>query len=119
RPARMNRPLLLTGFMATGKSTVGRAVAESVAVPHLDLDELVVSRTGLSVPQLFAERGESGFRALEKEVLLTLLREWADRRVVVSLGGGALLDPALRVEALAQAVVVCLTATPAEIARRA
>src|SRR6187551_617567 len=69
-PRIMKRPLLLSGFMATGKSTVGRRLAEREGVPFLDLDALVIERSGRSVVQLFAERGEAGFRALEREALL-------------------------------------------------
>ena len=113
------RPLLLTGFMATGKSTVGRVLAQRVGVPFYDLDVLVSERAGLGIEQIFAQKGEVAFRAMESEVLADLLADWADRPVVVSLGGGALLDTEQRVRALSQAVVVCLTASPGEIARRA
>ena len=114
----MKRPLLLTGFMATGKSTVGREVATQAGVPFFDLDELVELESGLSVRQLFAERGEPAFRALERRVLLALLREHASAAPVVALGGGALLDRNLRIEVLGEAVVVALTASPPEIVRR-
>jgi len=114
----MKRPLLLTGFMATGKSTVGRRVAELAQAPFVDLDALIEERSGRTVAQLFAERGEPGFRALEREVLLDLLQKHRNERVVVALGGGALLERAFRIDTLAQAVVVTLAASAAEIVRR-
>ena len=67
----MRRFLLvgLTGGIATGKSTVGRQIATQVGVPFVDLDQAIEDRTGRSVSQLFVERGEAGFRALEREAL--------------------------------------------------
>lgn len=114
----MKRPLLLTGFMATGKSTVGRRIAERTGRPFFDTDELIQERSGSTVVQLFAERGEAGFRALEREILQELLNQRGHEAPVVALGGGALLDRTFRVEVLGRAVVVTLGASPAEIVRR-
>jgi len=114
----MRRPLFLTGFMATGKSTVGRLVAEHAGVPFVDLDDLVEARAGRTVRQLFAERGEPAFRALEREALQTLLAARDREPLVVALGGGALLDRGLRIEALTGTTLVALTASPGEIVRR-
>lgn len=114
----MQRPLLLTGFMATGKSTVGRRVAERSSRPFIDLDGLLEEQSGKSIAALFAERGESGFRAFEREVLERILRERGHEAPVVALGGGALLDRTLRVEVLSRAVVLTLAASPEEILRR-
>ena len=58
----MRRPLLLSGFMATGKSTVGRLVAERTRRPFVDLDARLEARLGMSIPAFFAARGEAGFR---------------------------------------------------------
>lgn len=117
----MRRPLLLTGFMATGKTTVARRLAELTGRTWVDFDGRIEERAGKSVAELFAERGEAGFRALERAELEELLGGWEklwDAAPVVSLGGGALLDRELRLRALEGAVVVTLTATPAEILRR-
>lgn len=113
----MTRPLVVYGFMATGKSTVGRLVAERAGRPFVDLDRAVEERTGASVAELFRQRGEAAFRALEGEELARVLdREDAP---VVALGGGALVDRATRLVALDRAVVVVLEASVKEIVRRA
>jgi shikimate kinase/3-dehydroquinate synthase len=114
----MQRPLFLTGFMATGKSSVGRRVAERAGAAFVDLDEVVEARSGCSVRQLFAERGESVFRLLEREALEAVLAERAHQAPVVALGGGTLLDRKLRVEMLGTATVVMLAASAEEIVRR-
>jgi len=114
----MKRSLLLTGFMATGKSTVGRRVAALAGVPFVDLDELIEEKSGRTVAQLFSERGEAGFRALERAALDEQLADPSASARVVALGGGALLQRERRVEALGQAVLVTLSASPKEIVRR-
>lgn len=117
----MQRPLLLTGFMATGKTTVARRVAEATGRPWVDLDQRVEERAGKTIAALFADEGESAFRARERAELTQLLQRWRDefsQAPVVSLGGGALLQREVRLEAIEAAVVVTLTASPAEIVRR-
>lgn len=114
----MQRPLLLTGFMATGKSTVGRRLAELTSRPFVDLDASIEAEQGRIISALFSERGESAFRALERETLERLLSERAKEAPVVALGGGALLERPFRVEVLSRAVVVTLTASADEILRR-
>ncbi len=104
-----SRPLLLSGFMATGKTTVGRLVAQAVGVDFVDLDEMVEQQTGVSVAELFAREGEAAFRKLERAALRELLAQ--KRPLVVALGGGALLHSPTRLLALEQAVVVTLNAS--------
>jgi shikimate kinase/3-dehydroquinate synthase len=116
----MQRPLLLSGFMATGKSTVGRLLAERVGRPFVDLDARLEARLGQKISEFFAQRGESAFRAEERSELDRVLAEAGARGApVVALGGGALLARDARLRALDRAVVVTLNASPAEIARRA
>jgi shikimate kinase/3-dehydroquinate synthase len=116
----MQRPLLLSGFMATGKSTVGRLLAERVGRPFVDLDARLEARLGQKIPEFFAQRGESAFRAEERSELDRVLGETGARGApVVALGGGALLARDVRLRALDHAVVVTLSASAPEIARRA
>lgn len=109
-------PLLLNGFMGTGKSTVGRLVAARAGLPFVDLDDAIAEEAGESVPSIFATRGEPGFRALEAAALRRLLAAPGPR--VIALGGGALVDPELRREAIERGCVVTLTAGPRTIAAR-
>jgi shikimate kinase / 3-dehydroquinate synthase len=113
----MQRPLLLNGFMASGKSAVGKAVAALTRARFIDLDERIESAAGLKVAQIFARQGEASFRRLEAEALNQVLEETGAR--VVALGGGALLSRAQRLKALDQSVVVSLEATAEEVLRNA
>ncbi|MCA9642673.1 MAG: bifunctional shikimate kinase/3-dehydroquinate synthase, partial [Myxococcales bacterium] len=111
-----SRPLLLTGFMGTGKSTVGRLLADSAGVDFCDLDTEIERRALKSVREIFADDGEAGFRSLEAQALRDVLS--ARRAQVVALGGGALLKREQRLLALERGVVVCLQADVDELLRR-
>lgn len=95
---------ILIGPMGAGKTSVGRALARRWEVPFADLDACVADRAGLSIPEIFATRGEDGFRALEADVLVELLDS---HEGVLALGGGAPLTPR-SAEALAGRPVVLL-----------
>lgn len=84
--------IVLVGFMGAGKTTVGRLVAAKVGLPFLDTDELVAHRAGLSIVEIFDQQGEPAFRELEREVVMEALK---GPDAVISLGGGALGDPAV------------------------
>lgn len=79
----------LSGFMGSGKSTVGPQVAARLGQPFLDLDRMIQTRDGRSIPQIFEEDGERRFRELETKALEEAT-ETGD--VVVALGGGAVVD---------------------------
>lgn len=113
----MKRSLLLNGFMATGKSTIGRQIARDHRVDFIDLDKEVERRANTSVKELFASRGEQAFRDLEASTLKALLGEDVPR--VIALGGGALLRRSTRLWALDQAIVVTLHAEVSDIVERA
>lgn len=113
----MHRPLLLNGFMASGKSTVGELVARLAGRPFLDLDAEVEARAGRSVPEIFSTSGESAFRRLERAALEEALS--SPEAPVVAVGGGALAQRAVRLDALDRAVVVSLHAPPEVLATRA
>lgn len=83
--------IYLTGFMASGKSTVGPLLADTLGYRFTDLDWLIEAKSGRPIPALFAEGGEAAFRAAEAEALAETTRA---RRMVVATGGGALTTPA-------------------------
>jgi shikimate kinase len=80
----------LVGFMAAGKTSVGRALAKRLDWRAVDIDELIEQRERLPVAEIFAKHGEPYFRAAEREVLNAQL---ATRHVVVATGGGTFVDP--------------------------
>jgi shikimate kinase len=106
--------LVLIGPPGAGKTTVGRLVAERLGVPFVDTDAVVEITAGRRIPDIFLEDGEPSFRDLERAAVVDVL---ATADGVVSLGGGAVLDP--RTEAdLAQHRVVFLDVGIADAARR-
>ncbi|TNE88825.1 MAG: shikimate kinase [Deltaproteobacteria bacterium] len=110
----MHRGVALGGFMATGKSTVGRALASRLGLPFVDLDEVLVERFG-PIPEQFAEYGEAAFRERESAALAELC---GGEPVVLATGGGTWVDPANR-ERLEQAFfTVVLDAPLAALAER-
>jgi shikimate kinase len=110
------RHLVLVGLMGAGKTTVGRRCAESLDRPFVDTDELVVAAAGLPFDDLWAAEGESGFRARERLAVADATA--SPTPLVISCGGGAVLDPANRRALRATGVVVWLTASSAELATR-
>ncbi|MCL2723456.1 MAG: 3-dehydroquinate synthase [Polyangiaceae bacterium] len=113
-PAR--RPIVLSGFMATGKSTVGRLVANTLGVSFLDLDDYVVEQAGKSVPEIFASEGEARFREREAEAINSILGDGIPR--VISFGGGTVTIEHVRHATLERATVVTLTARAETILSR-
>jgi len=84
----------LVGMPGSGKSTVGRELAGRFGVPFVDLDEEIERLNGATVTEIFAERGEAGFRALEAQALLDAS---IHDPAVVACGGGVVLEPANRI----------------------
>ncbi|MEM9077968.1 MAG: shikimate kinase [Bacteroidota bacterium] len=78
--------VVLVGYMASGKSSVGQALANSLDIDFLDLDTLIEEKVGMPIPQIFSERGEIFFRKKEYEILQDILRE--KDSMVLSTGGG-------------------------------
>jgi shikimate kinase/3-dehydroquinate synthase len=112
----MRRPLLISGFMGSGKTTIGRRVAELAKTPFEDLDARIELRAGRAIAEIFRTDGEGHFRELERRELEALLADPRPR--VVALGGGSLLRRDSRLDALERAVVVTLWAAPETIAAR-
>ena len=84
---------VIVGPPGSGKSTVARLVAEGLGLPARDTDDDVEAVAGASVSDVFVERGEHGFRALERSAVATAL---AEHDGILALGGGAVLDPGTR-----------------------
>jgi shikimate kinase len=108
--------ILLVGMMGAGKSTTGQLIAHRLGWVYRDSDADVESVTGLTVPELFARDGEAAFRKAEADVLATACTD--DSPCVVSVAGGAVLDPANRALLRRSGRVVWLRARPETLAAR-
>lgn len=82
--------LVLTGFMGSGKTHAGQALARAMSLPFVDLDEVITKAAGTSIPEIFISQGEGGFRSLEKQAFLEQLRR--PEALVLATGGGTLVQ---------------------------
>src|SRR5947209_2064401 len=114
RPAR--RTIVLSGLMATGKSTVGPPLAARLGVPFVDTDTEIERAAGKSIAALWREEGEQGFRAREGALVERLLSDSVPR--VLAVGGGAVTVASTRRLVVDRALVVTLTASPEAIVAR-
>lgn len=108
--------IILFGFMGTGKSTVGRLLADRLNLPFLDMDEVIESKAGCTVAEIFERRGEAVFRKMEH----ALVRELSESKepCVVATGGGVILNPKNLTLFRKIGHCVCLTASEACIYNR-
>lgn len=109
------RNIVITGFMGTGKSRNGRQVAQRLGWEFIDMDAVIEARAGKAIADIFAQDGEPAFRRMEAD----LCRELAEREhVVISTGGGALVDDANRRVLSRNGLVICLDCEFPELWRR-
>jgi shikimate kinase len=87
----MKRNIVLIGFMASGKSTLGRVLQKELGWPLISTDEYIEEKEGRKITQIFKDSGESRFRALEHQALLDITKE--DKPVIIDCGGGIVLNP--------------------------
>jgi shikimate kinase len=106
--------LVLTGFMGTGKTTVGKILAERLGYDFLDTDAVIESRAG-PIPDIFQSAGEGGFREMERSVARDLTGRTG---LVIATGGRMMLDPECAACLESAADVVCLHASPETIIER-
>jgi shikimate kinase len=109
-------PIFLVGFMASGKTSVGKLVAARLGWTFVDLDELIVAAAGSTIPEIFAREGEPGFRRRESEALRQAA---ARRRTVIATGGGAACRAENLEAMLGAGRVVALSVSAEEAVRRA
>ena len=106
-----SRNIVLTGFMGTGKTTVGRLLADKLGYEFVDTDEVIEERHG-TIAEIFRTRGEDAFRRIERELAAELA---ARDRLVIATGGRLMLDPQNVSSLSRNGRVFCLVATPDEI----
>jgi shikimate kinase len=107
--------LALIGFMGTGKSCVGRVVADTLHFTFLDTDHVIEARAGKSISDIFAQDGEPAFRQWERRVVEELTRR---EKTVIATGGGLPADEANLASLKTHALVICLWASPETIWER-
>ncbi|MFQ5813977.1 MAG: shikimate kinase, partial [Anaerolineae bacterium] len=107
--------IVITGFMGTGKSKVGLEVARRLGRDFVDMDALIEERAGMTIPEMFAQRGEGFFRQQERQLCQGLAKR---RGLVIATGGGALIPEENRQALATSGLLVCLTCDVGEILRR-
>jgi shikimate kinase / 3-dehydroquinate synthase len=110
------RSVILSGFMGTGKSTVGPALASALKLPFLDTDAEIERMSGSSIVELWQREGETAFRARESELVERLLADGSRR--VIAFGGGTVTTDRARRMAVDRGIVVTLTAPAATVVAR-
>jgi len=110
------RAIVLVGMMGSGKSSVGRRLAARLGLPFVDADTEIETAAGMSIPEIFAQRGEAEFRDGERRVISRIL---ATRRpLVLATGGGAFMNAETRQRIAEFGISVWLKAEPEVLMRR-
>ena len=112
---RRNHRIYLTGFMGSGKSTIGPILANTIGYDFIDVDKAIESQTGQTVKELFQTKGEEYFRMLERDLLQKVL---ASDPLVISLGGGTIADPVNFPVIRGSGVLVYLKTDPEQLLKR-
>lgn len=111
----MKTNIALIGFMGTGKTVVGKALAERLGKEFVELDSLIEQKAGKSIPEIFQQDGEVAFRELEIEVAKKVSE---DKNQVIACGGGIVLNK-INIDRLKKdSVIIYLTAAPGTILKR-
>ena len=111
----MTDKIYLVGFIASGKSTVARHLAQRLGWRHEDIDDLIEARERHTIADIFAKRGEPYFRAVERDTLQLLL---PIRQMIVATGGGSFADPDSRAAMLLNGTVVWIDVPLSELIQR-
>ncbi len=107
--------IILTGFMASGKSAVGKGLAKRLKMDFVDTDELIEKKEGVEISQIFQEKGEPYFRKVETEIV----KEVAEyKNSVIATGGGVVLKAKNMQVLKKQGMIICLSVTPELILKR-
>lgn len=109
------RNIVLVGFMGTGKTVVGKAIAGRLNRDFLELDEIIGKREGMSITEIFKKKGEPYFRQIEKEVAKEASQK---EEVVISAGGGTIIDEENFKNLKENNKIICLKASPDVILAR-
>ena len=111
----MKNNIVLVGFMGFGKSTVGKLAAKQLGYYFCDTDTLIEQRENATVSEIFADKGESYFRTLERDIIRELSEQ---SELVISTGGGAVMNPENTDNLRKTGFVVSLDITPEAVLKR-
>lgn len=109
------RNIILIGFMGTGKTVTGRILAERTGMELVDMDSIIEERAGRPISDIFATDGEAAFRAMERALVQELSKQTG---LIISTGGGIVLNPDNIADFEKTGLVVCLKASPETIFQR-
>ena len=107
--------IIVTGFMGTGKSAVGNLLAQRLQREFIDTDTLIEHAAGQPIARIFAEKGETYFRELEKQMIRQVCQK---QEIVIATGGGAIVNVDNATCLKESGTVICLTASPETIVQR-
>ena len=111
----MDKNIVLVGFMGTGKTSIAKKIAEKLDREFIEMDSLIEEREQMSINEIFKIKGESYFRSIENAIVKELTKK---NNLVISTGGGIVLNPD-NIDSLEQnGLLICLDADPEEIYRR-
>ena len=100
-----NKNLILIGMMGSGKSTIGRLLAQKLNLRFFDIDFLIENKTDMKINEIFEKKGEDAFRNLEKEITLKFLNK---TNCIISLGGGAFINKIIKTKVEIKGIAIWL-----------
>ena len=100
--------IILTGFMGTGKTSVGKRLAKELNLKFIDTDDLIEKEAGICINEIFAKYGEAYFRRLESKVIDEVS---SDKNLIIATGGGAVINPTNLLALKKNGILICLTAS--------
>ena len=111
----MKSNIILTGFMASGKSAVGKELAKRLRMDFVDTDELIEEKEGIKISQIFREKGEPYFRKVETEIIKKVAE---DKNAIIATGGGVVLKEENMQVLRKNGMIICLSTDAATILKR-
>lgn len=107
--------IFLIGFMGAGKSTIAKVLQKELNMTLVEMDERIVKEQGMSINDIFAQKGEQGFRDIESQLVLDIV---TNENAIVSCGGGVVVRPENVENMKKNGKIIFLTATPETILER-
>ena len=102
---KLNKNLILIGMMSSGKSTIGRLLAQKLSLRFFDIDFLIENKTDMKIAEIFKKKGEDKFRNLEKKITLKFLNK---TNGIISLGGGAFINEIIKKKVKKKGITIWL-----------